>query len=107
MLCHLLASKRKELVTAEYVVKKRPAGRVLLDYNQNAWGRTLASVYSVRPTRVASVSMPVSFRELERGVRIEDFRLDNALARLSKKGDLFAELLPDAPHRFELRRLLS
>ena len=37
------------LMTAEYQVAKRPTGRVLVDYNQNAWGRTLASIYSVRP----------------------------------------------------------
>ena len=37
------------MVTSEYRVALRPAGRVLVDYNQNAWGRTLASVYSVRP----------------------------------------------------------
>ena len=39
-----------KLITAEYRIAKRPRGRVLVDYNQNAWGRTLASVYSVRPT---------------------------------------------------------
>ena len=36
------------IVTAEYRIAKRPAGRVPVDYNQNAWGKTLASVYSVR-----------------------------------------------------------
>ena len=39
-------------LTSEYRVAKRPKGRVLVDYNQNAWGRTLASVYSVRPHAV-------------------------------------------------------
>jgi bifunctional non-homologous end joining protein LigD len=67
----------------------RPHGRVLVDYNQNAWGRTLASIYSVRPTPFAGVSMPVTWEEIEEGVDIEDFRLDNAVARLSKVGDLW------------------
>ncbi len=44
-----LASRFPKLITAEYSVAKRPAKHVLVDYNQNAWGRTLASVYSVRP----------------------------------------------------------
>ena len=44
-----LASRHPTLMTAEYRVAKRPHGRVLVDYNQNAWGRTLASIYSVRP----------------------------------------------------------
>src|SRR3954464_3841458 len=45
-----LASRHPGLMTSEYRVAKRPKGRVLVDYNQNAWGRTLASIYSVRPT---------------------------------------------------------
>ena len=44
-----LAARHPALVTAEYRVAKRPRGRVLVDYNQNAWGRSLASIYSVRP----------------------------------------------------------
>src|SRR5437867_6864035 len=50
-----------------------PKGRVLVDYNQNAWGRTLASVYSVRPTAQATVSTPVSWEEVQDGIEIEDF----------------------------------
>src|SRR5687768_13392573 len=38
-----LAARHPKLMTAEYRVAKRPKGRVLVDYNQNAWGRTLAS----------------------------------------------------------------
>ena len=44
-----LAARNPKLMTSEYKVAKRPHGRVLVDYNQNAWGRTLASIYSVRP----------------------------------------------------------
>lgn len=100
-----LAARAPALVTAEYTVKKRPKGRVLLDYNQNAWGRTLASIYSVRPTPHASVSMPVTWRELERGVAIEDFRIDNAPARVARRGDLWRGVLPEARGRFDLDRL--
>ena len=52
-----LESRHPEVITAEYRKVKRPHGRVLVDYNQNAWGRTLASIYSVRPTPFAGVSM--------------------------------------------------
>ena len=89
-----LAAAHPTLLTAEYKVAKRPARRVLLDYNQNASGRTLASIYSVRPTPVASVSTPLEWRELERGARPEDFRLDNVRARLAKVGDLWADAEP-------------
>ena len=47
------------LMTSEYRVAKRPHGRVLVDYNQNAWGRTLARIYSVRPRPRATVSTPI------------------------------------------------
>jgi bifunctional non-homologous end joining protein LigD len=88
-----LERRHPALITAEYRIADRPRGRVLVDYNQNAWGRTLASVYSVRPTESATVSTPVTWREVERGVEVEDFRLDNVPARVRKVGDLWKPLL--------------
>ena len=88
-----LASRHRALMTSEYRVAKRPRGRVLVDYNQNAWGRTLASIYSVRPTPLATVSTPLEWPEVSRGVRIEDFRLDNVRERIAKVGDLWKPLL--------------
>jgi len=90
---HAVASQMPELLTAVYQVSKRPKGRVLVDYNQNAWGRTLASIYSVRPTESATVSTPVKWQELERGIKIEQFRIGNVPARLRKVGDLWKPLL--------------
>jgi bifunctional non-homologous end joining protein LigD len=88
-----LAGRHPALMTAQYKVAKRPHGRVLVDYNQNAWGRTLASIYSVRPRPLATVSMPVTWEEIDRGVRIEDFRIDNAGERIAEMGDLWTPLL--------------
>jgi len=99
-----LARARPAVITAEYRVARRPRGRVLVDYNQNAWGQTLASVYSVRPRPRAPVSTPVTWKEIERGIAIEDFRIDNVAARVARRGDLFAPML--APRgRFRLDRL--
>ena len=84
-----MENRHPKLVTAEYMKAKRPYGRVLVDYNQNSWGRTLASIYSVRPTPAASVSTPVTWDEVEKGIRIEDFRIDNVVARVRKLGDLW------------------
>lgn len=100
-----LEVRHPEIVTAEYRKVKRPYGRVLVDYNQNAWGRTLASIYSVRPTASASVSMPVEWEEIERGVKIEDFRIDNAVARLRERGDLWKPVL--GRKRVDLRSLFG
>jgi bifunctional non-homologous end joining protein LigD len=93
-LARTLESHAPHLVTAEYRVAKRPAGRVLVDYNQNAWGRTLASVYSVRPRPGAPVSAPVTWDELEAGVRIEDFDLFNVPCAARVAGDLWIDALP-------------
>jgi bifunctional non-homologous end joining protein LigD len=101
-----LARRNPTLMTAEYAVARRPAGRVLLDYNQNAWGRTLASIYSVRPHPRAAVSTPVTWDEVARGVRIEDFRLDNVRDRITGLGDLWRPLLA-ADGRFDLGALIG
>lgn len=90
---HAVAGEAPELLTAVYQVSKRPKGRVLVDYNQNAWGRTLASVYSVRPKDRPTVSTPLRWSELKRGVALEDFRIDNVPARVRRLGDLFEPLV--------------
>jgi bifunctional non-homologous end joining protein LigD len=88
-----LEARHPNLITAEYRIAKRPEKHVLVDYNQNAWGRTLASVYSVRPKPHATVSAPVTWEEVEKGIAIEDFRLDNMIERVNRVGDLFRPLL--------------
>jgi bifunctional non-homologous end joining protein LigD len=100
-----LAARHPALITAEYRVAKRPHGRVLVDYNQNAWGRTLASIYSPRPRPEATVSTPVTWREVQKGVRIEDFSMRNVPARVAKLGDLWKPLLL-AKGRFNLGRFM-
>jgi len=87
-----LAARNPALITAEYRKQKRPPGRVLVDYNQNAWGQTLASIYSVRPRPEAAVSTPVTWKEIEKGIRIEDFTVKNVPARVRKLGDLWKPL---------------
>jgi bifunctional non-homologous end joining protein LigD len=87
-----LAARHPKLMTAVYRVAKRPAGRVLVDYNQNAWGRTLASIYSVRPTPNATVSTPIDWRELA-AVKIDAFTLHNVPDRVRRLGDLWKPLI--------------
>jgi len=90
---HAVVGEAPKLLTAIYQVSKRPKGRVLVDYNQNAWGRTLASVYSVRPKDRPTVSTPLKWSELERGVALDDFRIDNVPARVRRLGDLYKPLV--------------
>jgi len=100
-----LEASNPGIVTAEYRVAKRPAKRVLVDYNQNAWGRTLASVYSVRPKPRATVSAAVTWQEVEDRIETEDFRIDNMPKRLKKIGDLYKPLLQEKG-RVKLERFL-
>ena len=92
-LAHELAVRNPQLITAEYRREKRPRGRVLVDYNQNRWGSTLASIYSPRPRPEATVSTPVTWKEVDKGIRIEDFTVRNVPARVAKLGDLWKPLL--------------
>jgi len=101
-----LAAANPNLITAEYRISKRPMGRILVDYNQNAWGRTLASIYSVRPQPKATVSAPVTWKEIEKGISIDDFRIENMGRRIKRLGDLWKPLL-DKKGRFRLEQYLK
>jgi len=101
-----LESMHPDVITAEYRKVKRPYGRVLVDYNQNAWGRTLASIYSVRPTPFAGVSTPVTWDEIEEGIRIDDFRIDNVRERLDDVGDLWKPVVA-GKKRYDLRKVFA
>jgi len=70
---------------------------VLIDHRQNGHGKTIASVYSVRPRPGAPVSMPLRWDELREGIRPRDFSMQVALARVAEHGDLFAPVLAE-PH---------
>jgi bifunctional non-homologous end joining protein LigD len=78
-------------VTTEWLKKKR-AG-VLVDHRQNGWGKTIASVYSVRPKPGAPVSTPLRWDELTEDVVPRDFSMQVALERVAKHGDLFEPVL--------------
>ena len=104
-LAQALAEQHPKLLTAEYRIAKRPRGRVLVDYNQNAWGRTLASIYSARPKPRAPVSTPLEWKEVEAGLELADFRIDNVPARVRGLGDLWKPLLA-ARGRFRLEKVL-
>src|SRR6185503_219950 len=89
----LLESRHPGLVTTEWLKKKRSG--VLVDHRQNGAGKTIASVYSVRPKPGAPVSTPLRWDELRKGLTPRDFTMDVALERIAKHGELFAPVLED------------
>src|SRR6266581_3187667 len=86
-----VTAQHPNLVTNERSVAKRPAGRVLIDVQQNAMGRPLAAAYSVRAFPKAPVSTPVLPRELKPGLRPENLNMKTIFARLKEKGDLWKD----------------
>ncbi len=103
---HELAKGHADILTAVYKVEKRPKNRVLLDYNQNRFGATLASIYSVRPNAYAGVSTPVTWEEVEGGCVPEDFTIANVPNRVGQLGDLWKPLTQQRG-RYDLQALLG
>jgi bifunctional non-homologous end joining protein LigD len=91
IIARTVTAEHPNLVTNERTVAKRPAGRVLIDVQQNAHGRPLAAAYSVRAFRQAPVSTPLLPRELRPSLRPETLNMKTVFARLKEKGDLWAD----------------
>jgi bifunctional non-homologous end joining protein LigD len=91
LLSRRLEAEHPGEVTTEWLKKKR-AG-VLVDHRQNGHGKTIASVYSVRPKPGAPVSTPLRWDELTEDVRPRDFSMQVALDRVAQHGDLFEPVL--------------
>jgi len=86
-----LARLHPKLVTTEWSKAKRRG--VLVDANQNGEGKTIASVYSVRPHAGGPVSTPLRWEEVVDGLDPREFTMDVALDRVRRDGDLFAPVL--------------
>jgi bifunctional non-homologous end joining protein LigD len=86
-----LMQQRPDDITMEWAVAKRP-GKIFFDHNQNSRGKTLAAEYSLRPSREAAVSAPVTWEELQH-VYPTDFDIDTEPERLRRAGDLWADIL--------------
>jgi bifunctional non-homologous end joining protein LigD len=86
-----LARTHYGLVTTEWSKAKRRG--VLIDANQNGEGKTIASVYSVRPKQGAPVSTPLRWDEVTEDLDPQEFTMDVVLARVEQDGDLFEGVL--------------
>jgi bifunctional non-homologous end joining protein LigD len=101
----LLARRHDGLVTTEWRKAKRRG--VFLDARQNGWGKTIASVYSVRPKPGAPVSTPLRWEELTEKITPRSFGMSEALARVKRHGDLFAPVLEEPQALAPARRALA
>jgi len=87
----LVARKHPKAATVERSLKAR-GQRVYVDFMQNGLGKTLASAYSARANEFAGVSTPLTWDEVEAGVKPQDFTVQNIADRLEAAGDLWAPL---------------
>lgn len=92
---HLLASeiarRAPKIATVERMIAKRKSNQVYVDWMQNARGKSLASVLTARAKPGATVSMPLTWKQIEQGVKISDFNIRNVPALLKKNGNAWAD----------------
>ena len=98
----MLMSRFPKKITMEWNTAKR-TGKVFFDYNQNSRGKTIASVYSVRPTTSATVSMPVRWEELG-DIIPKDFTLLTVPEIMRRKSDPWRGVLE---HKQDMKSILS
>jgi bifunctional non-homologous end joining protein LigD len=87
----MLVRRYPQKVTMEWDTDKRK-GKVFFDHNQNSIGKTIASVFSVRPTISATVSMPIKWEELQ-SILPTDFTILNAFEEIKKSEDAWKHIL--------------
>ena len=94
---HVIATMANEQIPAftslERSLAKRGKDKIYIDFLQNRKGQTLACAYSLRPKPGATVSTPLEWKEVKKGLSPSDFTFKNIMSRVAKKGDLFAGVL--------------
>jgi bifunctional non-homologous end joining protein LigD len=86
-----IAAEHDGLATTEWSKAKRRG--ILIDASQNAQGKSIASVYSVRPMAGAPVSTPLRWEEVNEDLDPSNYTMDAGLKRLDRHGDLFEGVL--------------
>jgi bifunctional non-homologous end joining protein LigD len=82
-----VARRAPKIATVERTIAKRASTQVYVDWMQNARGKSLAAVFTARAKPKATVSMPLTWKQISQGVKITDFTITNVPALLQKKGD--------------------
>ncbi|QQT29296.1 DNA ligase D [Sphingobacterium multivorum] len=88
----LIHAELPDYTSLERTVRARK-GKMYLDFLQNRPHATIAAAYSVRPKPGATVSMPLHWDEVKKGLKISDFTLFNAIERMHELGDIFKPVL--------------
>jgi bifunctional non-homologous end joining protein LigD len=92
LLVTIVHEQLPEFTSMERQIKNRE-GKMYLDFLQNRPGATIASVYSLRPKPGATVSMPLHWEEVKKGLTMKDFTIKNSIERIKSEGDFFKATL--------------
>lgn len=107
VIANLTVEHLPKFTSVERSLSKR-GNKIYVDYMQNRRGQTIASPYSLRPVEGATVSTPLEWNEVKRGLRPSNFTIKNIFSRLEKKGDLFKSVLGKSERIDEgINRLLA
>jgi bifunctional non-homologous end joining protein LigD len=82
-----VAQRAPKIATVERTISKRGTAQVYVDWMQNARGKSLAAIFTARAKPKATVSMPLTWKQVSQGVKITDFTITNVPELLKKKGD--------------------
>lgn len=88
----MMQQQMPDVTSIERLTSKRK-GKIYLDFLQNRPQATLAAPYSVRPKPGATVSMPLYWEEVKKGLKLTDFTLKNVIPMLRERGDIFKGVL--------------
>jgi bifunctional non-homologous end joining protein LigD len=88
LIVSIVHNQLAEFTSMERQIKNRD-GKMYLDFLQNRPGATIACPYSLRPKIGATVSMPLHWEEVKKGLTMKDFNISNAIARIKSEGDIF------------------
>ena len=89
----LAQAELPDFTSLERSLGKRGKDHIYIDFLQNTKGQTLACAYSLRPKPGATVSTPLEWKEVKKGLHPGDFTMKNIMQRIEKKGDLFGGVL--------------
>ncbi len=92
VIAKLVNAKIPALTSIERTVKNR-RGKIYIDFLQNRPQATVAAPYSIRPKPGATVSMPIEWTDVKKGLKMSDFTIHNVLSILKKTGDIFKPVL--------------
>lgn len=97
MVVTIVQKEIPSFTSIERIIENRN-NKLYLDFLQNRPQATLAAPYSLRPKPDATVSMPLHWEEVTKGLKVKDFTIFNAMDRLKKLGDIFSPVLGKGIH---------